>query len=104
MMNSIVSLPIVVVFFVGIASKMPDAVAAWVGFGVASAVMIAGQFWSGLHFLHIFFIGFLLGVASMALVTYAPGVRKVLRLADLKAYEEASGKAMVDMTPWRWLP
>merc|ERR1712050_169067 len=61
--NSVVSLPIVTVFFVGIATALPDALSAKVGFVVALVACGLGQLVEGLHFLHLFFVCFLFAAA-----------------------------------------
>mmetsp|Transcript_121691 Transcript_121691/g.389302 ORF Transcript_121691/g.389302 Transcript_121691/m.389302 type:complete len:265 (-) Transcript_121691:366-1160(-) len=99
--NSIVSLPIVTVFFVGIAASLPDAFAAKVGFAVAAVTVGIGQFVPNLQFLDLFFICFLLATASMALVTYFPAVRKSLGREPMTSPYECKGTGVVDMTPWR---
>merc|ERR1711972_820496 len=101
--NSIVSLPIVTVFFVGIATALPDALSARVGFVVALVACGLGQLVDGLHFLHLFFVCFLLAAAAMALVTYAPALRTSLGLAAPVLYQQEEGANKVDITPWKFL-
>lgn len=100
-MNTVVSLPIVTVFFVGMAASMPDAFAAKVGFGVAVVTGTVGQLISELHFLHLYFIGFLLAAGAMALTTYVPAVRKLLRqLPTPPPYVDAKDENKVSIAPW----
>mmetsp|Transcript_171438 Transcript_171438/g.549523 ORF Transcript_171438/g.549523 Transcript_171438/m.549523 type:complete len:379 (-) Transcript_171438:266-1402(-) len=99
-MNAIVSLPIVTVFFVGIATSLPDAFSAKVGFAVAAVAVGAGQFVPELQFLHLFFIGFVLAASAMALMTYVPAVRRVLCQEPKPSPYECTKTGVVDMTPW----
>jgi len=107
-MNAVVSLPIVTIFFVGIATALPDAFAAKVGFSVAALSCGFMQFWSGIHFLHRFFMCFLLAAAAMALTTYVPSIRRIFGAFGVKtqpeAYTDAVDKALVDLSPWKFLP
>jgi len=95
--NSIVSLPIVVVFIVGISTTLPDAYSAKVGFCVGVVTISLGQFMQDVQWLHIFFIAFVLSVASTMVVTYIPALRKVPEL-DIYSCDEN----IVNTQPWRW--
>jgi len=102
-MNTIVSLPILTVFFVGIASKMPDAFAAKIAFAAGIITGVGGQYVE-MHYLHVFFFNFLIGVAVMAIMTYVPLARKLFCVdPHPKPYGELQGEAVVDVTPWRYL-
>mmetsp|Transcript_173331 Transcript_173331/g.550226 ORF Transcript_173331/g.550226 Transcript_173331/m.550226 type:complete len:582 (+) Transcript_173331:124-1869(+) len=100
-MNSIYSLPIVTVFFVGIVAALPDAFAAKVGFAVAVVTIVAGQFVPDLHYLDVYLICFLLAASAMVVVTYIPVVRRVLRQEPQPSPYECTKTGVVDMTPWR---
>jgi len=100
-MNTVVSLPIVTIFFVGIAASLPDAFAAKIGFVVGAVACGAGQF-VPIHYLHVYFCSFLIAAATMALLTYSPTVRKCLgREARPSSYTARQGAALVDMTAWK---
>jgi len=102
-MNTVVSLPIVTIFFAGIAASLPDAFSAKVGFVVAMVACGISQFLDSPHYLHRFFISFLIAVAAIALATYVPFVRKVFGQEPVPAaYVEATDKALVDMKPWKY--
>lgn len=114
-MNTIVSLPIVTIFFVGIATSMPDAFAAKVGFVVGVVTCALGQLVTNtdlglasapfrVHYLHVYFAAFIVAAATMAVVTYIPKVRACLRRPlSPTAYQEPAGIALVDMVMWRYL-
>lgn len=99
--NTIVSLPILTAFFVGIASPCPDAFAAKVGVLVAVVAVVAGQ-WVPAHFLHVFFGSFLIAVAAMA-VAMIPCIRRMFGQEPHPKPYASSGndQSLVDMTPWR---
>lgn len=106
-MNTIVSLPIIVIFFVGIASNLPDAFASKVGFSTGLVACSLGQILtqafpdaSIFHYLHIYFASFLLAAGAMALTTYIPSLRSLLRLAAPTAYVTRHVE-LVDLRPWR---
>jgi SSS family solute:Na+ symporter len=114
-MNTIVSLPIVTIFFVGIATSMPDAFAAKVGFVVGVVTCGLGQLVTntdlGLasapfhtHYLHVYFAAFIVAASTMAVLTYIPTVRTCLRRPSRPTpYQQPSGIALVDMATWRYL-
>jgi SSS family solute:Na+ symporter len=111
-MNTIVSLPIVTIFFIGIATSMPDAFAAKVGFAVGVLACGCGQLFTNtsfglasapfhVHYLHVFFISFLVAATAMAMVTYLPSVRVCFGQAPQpNVYQEPVGIALVDMRRW----
>merc|ERR1712048_992385 len=110
-MNTIVSLPIVTIFFIGISTKMPDAFAAKVGFFVGVVACGLGQLVTNtkfglesapfhVHFLHIYFAAFIVAALATALVTYIPAVRACLGKPLCAPYQEPAGVALVDMTRW----
>jgi len=107
-LNTIISLPMVVVFFVGIASSLPDAFAAKVGFSVGILACGLGQILPetfpdvpAFHYLHIYFVSFLVASGAMALATYLPTLRSFIGLASPTAYVARLGVELVDITPWR---
>merc|ERR1719245_116174 len=102
-MNAIVSLPILTVFFIGMAASFPDAFAAKIGFATAIVLGIAGQFIADLHFLHMFFIGFIVSTSVIALVTYTP-VRKCFGKPPPVKYVDPEGGAKVDISDWAYMP
>mmetsp|Transcript_125477 Transcript_125477/g.360666 ORF Transcript_125477/g.360666 Transcript_125477/m.360666 type:complete len:654 (-) Transcript_125477:264-2225(-) len=103
--NTVVSVPILTVFVVGILTSLPDAFAAKIGFAVAVVFSIAGQFVPGIHYLHIFFICFCFGVLSMLAVTHVKPLRRLLRgEVPLVPYVDATTDAMVDLSTWAYLP
>jgi SSS family solute:Na+ symporter len=114
-MNTIVSLPIVTIFFVGIATSMPDAFAAKAGFVVGVVSCGLGQLVTNtdlglasapfhIHYLHVYFASFVVAASSMAVLTYIPTVRTLLRRPSRPTpYQEPSGIALVDMARWRYL-
>eukprot|EP00928_Gymnodinium_smaydae_P033542 TRINITY_DN24000_c0_g1_i1.p1 TRINITY_DN24000_c0_g1~~TRINITY_DN24000_c0_g1_i1.p1 ORF type:complete len:659 (-),score=87.46 TRINITY_DN24000_c0_g1_i1:255-2177(-) len=103
-MNTVVSLPIVTIFFVGIATAMPDAFAAKVGFAVAVVACAIGQVWDGLHYLHLFFAIFAVSVFAMGLATYVPFIRRACCREPVPlAYSDAKNKALVDMGQWSFM-
>uniref|UniRef100_A0A7S3TLN1 Uncharacterized protein n=1 Tax=Strombidinopsis acuminata TaxID=141414 RepID=A0A7S3TLN1_9SPIT len=102
-MTSWMALPIVLVFYAGMVSNWPDAFAAKVGFLVAGTTYAAGQFVDEIHYLHVLAICFVLSAASVALVTYVPGIRSALRQASVqKPYEMPAPTTDIDLTPWRY--
>merc|ERR1719277_2451778 len=91
LLNTMVSLPILSVFFVGILTTLPDALAAKSGFLVGAACILGMQFLNGgfplydeapayahVHFLHIFELSFLVAMEVIAVMTYSPMLRKLV--------------------------
>merc|ERR1711920_1019172 len=92
--NTIVSLPILSVFFVGILTTLPDALAAKSGFVVGALCILGMQLLNGagnnplyggdapayahVHFLHIFELAFLVAMETIAVMTYSPMLRQLL--------------------------
>jgi len=101
LMNSIISLPIVTVFFVGIAASMPDAFAGKVGFLVAFVAICAGQAIPDLQFLHLFFICFVVAALTIALFTYVPSLRTLCKRTAVPEVYTCDKTGVVDMTPWK---
>mmetsp|Transcript_70011 Transcript_70011/g.146386 ORF Transcript_70011/g.146386 Transcript_70011/m.146386 type:complete len:607 (+) Transcript_70011:131-1951(+) len=101
LMNSIISLPIVTVFFVGIAASLPDAFAGKVGFVVAFVTICAGQAIPDLQFLHLFFICFVLASSTIALFTYVPALRTLCKREAVPETYVCDKTGVVDMTPWK---
>merc|ERR1712113_147956 len=114
--NTIVSLPILSVFFVGILTTLPDALAAKSGFLVGACCILAMQLLNGagnnplyggdapafahVHFLHIFELSFLVAMETIAVMTYSPKLRQFLGgSAKPTAYVEKPNQNAVDMTP-----
>mmetsp|Transcript_3826 Transcript_3826/g.11248 ORF Transcript_3826/g.11248 Transcript_3826/m.11248 type:complete len:619 (-) Transcript_3826:98-1954(-) len=99
--NSMASLPIVTIFFVGIATKLPDAFAAKLGFAVGVGAYGACQFLTSPHWLHLFFMCFLLACATMMIGTYAKPLRRLFCVSGTpKMFEPKKANAVVDLTPW----
>eukprot|EP00933_Yihiella_yeosuensis_P029096 TRINITY_DN22806_c0_g1_i3.p1 TRINITY_DN22806_c0_g1~~TRINITY_DN22806_c0_g1_i3.p1 ORF type:complete len:607 (-),score=85.80 TRINITY_DN22806_c0_g1_i3:214-2034(-) len=101
--NTIVSLPIIVIFFIGIAASLPDAFAAKIGFFVGLLVCICGQFIPDVHYLHVYFVSFLLAAGVMALFTYVPLIRKHCKLEEAVPYVQRVGGNFVSLQRWRFL-
>eukprot|EP00930_Biecheleria_cincta_P048982 TRINITY_DN34224_c0_g1_i1.p1 TRINITY_DN34224_c0_g1~~TRINITY_DN34224_c0_g1_i1.p1 ORF type:complete len:610 (-),score=80.75 TRINITY_DN34224_c0_g1_i1:276-2105(-) len=102
--NTIVSLPIISVFLVGILSSLPDVFAAKVGFAVGALAVGCGQLQSELHYLHVYFISFILAVGAMLLTTYLPGLRRLLRQEPVpKPCAFSMEGALVELSPWMGL-
>merc|ERR1719491_253928 len=104
-MSTVVSLPIITVFFVGIVVGRPDLFAAKVGFAVAAVAAVWGlNCRSGIHYLHRFFLSFLCAATAMAIISYWKSLRRLLSL-DRKPHcpIEVTGRALVEMFPWRYL-
>merc|ERR1711920_946533 len=115
MFSTIISLPILSVFFVGIFTNLPDATAGKTGF-VAGILCIsfmqflnAGNPFYGsdvpdyavFHFLRIFELSFLLAMEIICIMTYWPKGRQLVGgSARPTAYEAPKGRHVVDMTPW----
>jgi len=102
------ALPILSVFFVGVFTSLPDAVAGYAGFIIGFIAICLGQFirndnW--LHFLHVFEGAFLLAMLTIALFTYAGPLRVLLGYSerpvpyDPKPPEEG---AKVNQTLWKF--
>lgn len=103
-MNSIVSLPIVSVFFIGVATALPDAFSAKVGFSVAVLAVALGQFLPNIQFLHVFFVCFCVSTATTATMTYWPRIRKLFGIAPVPTpYCPSTDRAKVSMVAWPYL-
>merc|ERR1719356_1352040 len=115
--NTIVSLPILSVFFVGILTTLPDALAAKSGFVVGALCILAMQLLNGagnnplyggdapayahVHFLHIFELSFLVAMEAIAVMTYSPMLRRLLGgQGKPTRYVEKPDQNAVDMTPF----
>lgn len=102
--NTVLSLPLVSIFFVGIATSLPDAFAEKVGFAVGVVAIAAGQFVpeSYLHFFHVYFLAFVLAVSSVFIATYIPCLRRMCgRIGRPISYVQRTDKAVVDLVRWR---
>lgn len=102
--NTIISLPLVVIFLVGIGTSLPDAFAAKCGFAVGVCAVVAGQFVpeETLHYFHTFFIAFVLATLTILVTTYVPCIRRLCGQAPKPvAHVQRLGAAKVEMRPWR---
>jgi len=101
--NTVVSLPIITIFFVGIAASLPDAFAAKTGFAVGALACGLGQLATEeIHYLHIYFLAFLLAASAMAVAAWFRPLRRCFRLAERPSrYAPPQGFAKVHMAPWR---
>jgi len=104
--NTIISLPILAVFFVGIFFNKPDAFAAKVGF-IVGAITIGGfqlaQFLGDrefLHFLHVFEFSFFVAIAAIILATYSKPFRRAFRQSEEAEPFVEKLANNVDLTPW----
>merc|ERR1712151_1420900 len=117
--STIVGLPILSIFFVGIFSKLPDALAGKTGFVVGLLSILVMQpltddfpFYSGdapafatISHYHIFELAFLLAMQVIIIMTYWPGLRSLLGGAPRPTpFVEKENQALVDMTPWQAMP
>jgi len=118
--STVVGLPILSIFFVGIALKLPDALAGKTGFVVGLLIVILMQpltpdfpFYSGeppafaiiSSFFHVFSLAFLLAMLVIIIMTYWPGLRSLLGGAPRPTpFVEKENQAHVDMTPWQAMP
>jgi len=100
--KTMASLPIITAFIVGIATATPDAFCAKVGFVVGAATYLGGQFLSEPHFLHVFFICFLLSTGSMFFAAYCTPFRRLFGKGPPVPVEDTSS-SVVDIVSWRWL-
>eukprot|EP00434_Breviolum_minutum_P001588 symbB.v1.2.001403.t1/scaffold75.1/size348941/9 len=88
--NTIISLPLVVVFLVGICSSVPDAFAAKF---VPEEV---------LHYFHTFFIAFVISILGTFAATYVPFVRKVFGQTPKPVpHVQRRDANLVETIPWR---
>eukprot|EP00439_Symbiodinium_sp_Y106_P084955 s301_g27.t1 len=102
--NTVLSLPLVSIFFVGIATSLPDAFAAKVGFAVGVVAIAAGLFVPEqyLHFFHVYFVAFVLAVSSVFIATYIPCLRRMCgQIGRPISYVQRTDKAVVDLARWR---
>jgi len=118
--NTIVSLPILSVFFVGVFSALPDAVAGKSGFVVGAACILAMQTlnpgatfydpdnvppYATMHYLHIFEASFLVALEVIIIMTYWPSARSFLGASPRPvAFVARKGGEHVDTTFWKYLP
>merc|ERR1719277_1048808 len=112
--NTIISLPILSVFFVGILTTLPDALAAKSGFIVGACVMLGMQAlnpgnplydeapaFAHVHFLHVFELAFLVAMEVIAIMTYSPVLRKLVGGSGTPTrYVPKANQNVVDMTPF----
>jgi len=102
--NTIISLPLVVVFLVGICSSVPDAFAAKFGFALGVIAIVAGQFVPEevLHYFHTFFIAFVISILGTFAATYVPFVRKVFGQTPKPVpHVQRRDANLVETIPWR---
>lgn len=102
--NTIVSLPLVVVFLVGVCSSIPDAFAAKFGFAVGVVAIIGGLFVpeEKLHYFHTFFIAFVLAELAVCMATYLPCLRRCFGAKVPRPEAHVHRLAnLVEMSPWR---
>jgi len=93
--NTIVSLPILTVFLVGLAWNKPDARAGKAGFAAGVVAIVIGQAYTDqMHYLHVFSIAFAIAAGTMVIVTI---------LRDCKPYQPTMGLAQVPTEPWSLL-
>merc|ERR1711920_29314 len=116
--GTVVALPILSVFFVGIFFKLPDALAGKTGFFVGLLCILLMQpltktfpFHEGeppaftTSFYHVYSLAFLLAMLVMVIMTYWPGLRSLLGGAPRPTpFVEKENQALVDMTPWQAMP
>jgi len=101
--KTLASLPIITIFLVGIYTVRPDAFSAKFGFVVGAVIYGAGQFIpKDINYLDVFFVCFILALASMAVATYAPPLRKLFHQDPPREFEPKP-RPVVDLTPWGWL-
>jgi len=102
-MNTVVALPIITIFFVGIISSLPDAFAAKFGFLVGTLACGLGQLGTPtLHYLHVYFVSFVVAAGAMVVATFVGPLRKLLRQSERPApYSPPTNRAKVNMVPWR---
>merc|ERR1740120_542717 len=98
--KTLASLPILTVFVFGIATRVPDAFAAKAGFIVGAVAYGAGQFLDEPHYLHVFFLCFLLSGATILVTTYTPFLRTCLKLPAKPEPYVHEVSAMVDVKNW----
>eukprot|EP00933_Yihiella_yeosuensis_P078029 TRINITY_DN890_c0_g2_i2.p1 TRINITY_DN890_c0_g2~~TRINITY_DN890_c0_g2_i2.p1 ORF type:complete len:322 (+),score=40.27 TRINITY_DN890_c0_g2_i2:91-966(+) len=102
-----VRLPAVIVFLVGVLTRLPDAFAARVGL-LVGAVTYTGTIplENKIHYLHIMFLCFLVAVLSMMVATYVKPMRRLFRMeSEPKPWEPESNGArqLLDVRPWKYL-
>jgi SSS family solute:Na+ symporter len=105
--NAMTALPIVTVFCMGLATRLPDAFAAKVAFPFGVVTYGACQFWQGPrapHFLHLFALCFVGSVLTMLAATYISPLRKLFCQSPKPTpHIPKKGGNVVDLTPWRGL-
>jgi SSS family solute:Na+ symporter len=107
-LNAITSLPIVSIFVLGLATRVPDAFAAKAGFTVGVLSYAGCQFLDGVegapHWLHLYGICFVGAILTMIAATYCTPLRRCFCQAPLpEPFVQKSGGNVVDMTPFRGL-
>jgi SSS family solute:Na+ symporter len=106
--NAMTALPIVTLFCVGLATRLPDAFAAKCGFAVGVVTYGACQFVEGKpgwpHYLHLFAICFVIAVSTIMAATYISPLRKLFCQSPKPVpFEQKKGGNVVDITPWKGL-
>jgi SSS family solute:Na+ symporter len=98
--KTLASLPIITTFLVGICTVLPDAFAAKVGFVVGALIYGVGQFLPEPHYLHVFFLCFLISLATMMVAAYVPCVRTCFRQEAKPIPFVEKPAAVVSMVHW----
>ncbi|CAK0844538.1 unnamed protein product [Prorocentrum cordatum] len=105
--NAMTALPIVTVFCVGLATRLPDAFAAKMGFAVGVVTYGGCQFVKSPpapHYLHLFAICFVGSVLTMLAATYISPLRKCFcQSPEPTPCPDKKAANVVDITPWRGL-
>jgi len=113
--GTFVAVPAFSVFFVGILTTLPDALAAKSGFIVGAVCVILMQFlerdgavfygfeppaYATLHYLHIMTLSFLLAMEVTAIMTYSPMLRQLFGGTGTPTPYVQKSKPAVDQTPF----
>lgn len=112
--GTFVAVPAFSVFFVGILTTLPDALAAKSGFVVGAVCVILMQLleadgavfydeppaYATLHYLHIMTLSFLLAMEATAIMTYSPMLRQLFGGTGTPTPYVQKSKPAVDQTPF----
>jgi len=105
--NAMTALPIVTVFCVGLATRLPDAFAAKMGFAVGVITYGGCQFAKSPpypHYLHLFAICFVAAVLTTLAATFISPLRKLFCQSPKPTpFSPKEGGNVVDITPWKGL-